>query len=75
MENYLSIIIVQTIGFAAGLFKLYTDLQIKIKELDVRVINVEKREDDIYEIYNKIEKILDKVNNIEVKLEQKQNIK
>lgn len=63
-------IIIQSVAFAVGLFKIYTDMQIKMKELDVRLSAVEKQDD---EIYSKLDRIMEKVNSIEVKLEQKQN--
>lgn len=70
MENYIVTIIIQSVAFAVGLFKIYTDMQIKMKELDVRLSAVEKQDD---EIYSKLDRIMEKVNSIEVKLEQKQN--
>lgn len=70
MENFFGAIVIQSLLFATGLFKIYTDMQIKMKELDVRLSSVEKQDD---EIYSKLDKIMDKVNSIEIKLEQKQN--
>lgn len=70
MENYISIIVVQTIGFGVGLFKIYTDMQIKMKELDVRLSAVEKQDD---EIYDKLDKISDDLQEIKIELQNKQN--
>lgn len=61
-------IIVQSVGFAIGLFKIYTDLQVKLKELDVRLKAVEKQDD---EIYAKLDKIMDKLTVIEIGLNNK----
>lgn len=66
-------IIIQSIVFGVSIFKVYTDMQIHLKDHDVRIGTLEKREDDIYEIYTKLEKISEKLNAIEIKLERKQN--
>ena len=71
-ETYVGTIVIQSIVFAVGLFKIYTDMQIKMKELDVRLSAVERRDD---EIYTKLERIMDKLTELQVKIEGKQNIK
>jgi hypothetical protein len=68
MEMWVMTIIVQSVGFAIGLFKIYTDLQVKLKELDVRLKAVEKQDD---EIYAKLDKIMDKLTVIEIGLNNK----
>lgn len=73
MENYVVTIIIQSVIFALGLFKMWTDLQIKIKEIDVTMFNLRTRVDDLYEVYTRLDKFSDKLNSIEVKLERKQN--
>jgi len=57
-------ILIQTVGFGIGLFKIYTDMQVKLKELDVRLQTVEKQDD---EIYSKLDKIIDKLAALELK--------
>jgi hypothetical protein len=58
-------ILIQTVGFGIGLFKIYTDMQVKLKELDVRLQTVEKQDD---EIYSKLDKIIDKLAALELKI-------
>jgi hypothetical protein len=58
-------ILIQTVGFGIGLFKIYTDMQVKLKELDVRLQTVEKQDD---EIYFKLDKIIDKLAALELKI-------
>jgi hypothetical protein len=62
--------VIQTILFAGGLFKIYTDMQVKLKELDLRLSSVEKQDD---EIYSKLDKIMDKLTQIEITMNQKQD--
>jgi uncharacterized protein YoxC len=61
-------VVIQTILFAVGLFKIYTDMQVKLKELDLRLNAVEKQDD---EIYAKLDRIMDKLTKIEINLNQK----
>ena len=68
METWMVTIVVQSVGFAIGLFKIYSDLQIKLKELDMRLSAVEKQDD---EIYAKLDKIMDKLSAIEIALQNK----
>lgn len=68
MQTWMLTVAVQTIGFALGLFKIYTDLQVKLKELDMRLSAVEKQDD---EIYLKLDKIMDKLSAIEIQLQNK----
>lgn len=63
-------VVIQTILFAGGLFKIYTDMQVKLKELDLRLSSVEKQDD---EIYLKLDKIMDKLTQIEITMNQKQD--
>jgi len=60
-------IVIQTLGFAIGLFKIYTDMKVKLKELDIRLSQVEKQDD---EIYTKLDKIMDKLSALELKMER-----
>jgi chaperonin cofactor prefoldin len=68
METWMITLGVQTITFAFGLFKIYTDLQVKLKELDVRLSSVEKQDD---EIYSKLDKMMEKLTAIEIALQNK----
>ena len=61
-------IIVQSVGFAIGLFKIWSDLQVKLKELDMRLSSVEKQDD---EIYTKLDRMMDKLVAIEIALNNK----
>ena len=69
-DTFVGTIVLQSILFAVGLFKIYTDMQIKMKELDVRLTAVERRDE---EIYHKMERIMDKLSELNVKLEGKQS--
>jgi hypothetical protein len=61
-------IVIQSILFSIGLFKIYTDVQVKLSELEIRLKSVEKQDD---EIYAKLDKIMDKLNNIQIALQNK----
>jgi chaperonin cofactor prefoldin len=61
-------VIIQSIIFAVGLFKIYTDVQVKLSELEIRLKSVEKQDD---EIYMKLDKIMDKLTQIEISLNNK----
>jgi hypothetical protein len=65
--SYLPVIIEGLIFFAA-LFKIYTDLQVKLKEIEVRLHSVEKQDD---EIYYKLEKIMEGLNDIKIQMKDK----
>lgn len=68
MQAWIVTAIVQTIIFVLGLFKIYTDLQVKLKELDMRLIAVEKQDD---EIYSKLDRLAEAVNELKVLLQNK----
>ncbi len=68
METWMITVGVQTLTFGVGLFKIYTDLQVKLKELDVRLSSVEKQDD---EIYSKLDKMMEKLTAIEIALQNK----
>ena len=61
-------VVIQSILFAIGLFKIYTDVQVKLSELEIRLKSVEKQDD---EIYAKLDKIMDKLTQIEINLNNK----
>ena len=61
-------VVIQTVLFAIGLFKIYTDVQVRLSELEIRLKSVEKQDD---EIYAKLDKIMDKLTQIEINLNNK----
>jgi len=63
-------IIIQSIVFVGALSKMFTDMKIKLRELDLRVLTLEKKED---EIGDKLEKIFDALNDIKLELKDKQD--
>jgi hypothetical protein len=71
MDNgVIATIVIQTIAFAMALSKMFTDMKIKLRELDLRVLNLEKKED---EIGDKLNKIFDALQEIKVQLVNKQD--
>jgi hypothetical protein len=68
MEMWILTIVIQSIAFALGLFKLWSDLQLKLKELEMRLALVEKQDD---EIYTKLDEMLKKLVAIEIALNNK----
>jgi chaperonin cofactor prefoldin len=63
-------IVIQSIAFVAALSKMFTDMKIKLTELDLRVHAVEKKDDEISE---KLERIFEALNEINLKLKDKQD--
>jgi hypothetical protein len=59
-------IVVQSIMFAIGLFKIYTDMQLKLRELDLRLTQVEKVDNTMTQSIKRIEDMI-----IELRLEMK----
>jgi hypothetical protein len=62
-------IVVQSIMFAIGLFKIYTDMQLKLRELDLRLTQVEKVDNDMTQSIKRIEAMI-----IELRLEMKDKV-
>jgi len=62
-------IVVQSIMFAIGLFKIYTDMQFKLRELDLRLTQVEKVDNTMTESIKRIEAMI-----IELRLEMKDKV-
>ena len=60
--------VIQALVFFAGLFKIYTDMQVKLKEIEVRLTSVEKHDD---EIFNKLERIMDILAEIKIEMKDK----
>jgi hypothetical protein len=63
-------ILVQSVAFIGAFAKMFTDMKIKLKELDIRLSAVEKKDD---EIGNKLEKIFSSLNDIKLSLKDKQD--
>jgi hypothetical protein len=63
-------ILVQSVAFIGAFAKMFTDMKIKLKELDIRLSAVEKKDD---EIGNKLEKIFASLNDIKLTLKDKQD--
>ena len=61
-------IVIQSIVFIAALSKMFTDMKIKLRELDLRVRTLEKKEDEIGE---KLTKIFDALQDIKLELKDK----
>lgn len=63
-------LLVQSVAFIGAFAKMFTDMKIKLKELDIRLSSVEKKDD---EIGNKLEKIFSSLNDIKLSLKDKQD--
>jgi chaperonin cofactor prefoldin len=63
-------IVIQSIVFVGALSKMFTDMKIKLRELDLRVRTLEKKEDEIGE---KLTKIFDALQDIKLELKDKQD--
>jgi hypothetical protein len=63
-------LLVQSVAFIGAFAKMFTDMKIKLKELDIRLSAVEKKDD---EIGNKLEKIFASLNDIKLSLKDKQD--
>jgi len=63
-------ILIQSVAFIGAFAKMFTDMKIKLKELDIRLSSVEKKDD---EIGNKLEKIFSSLNDIKLSLKDKQD--
>ena len=61
-------ILIQTIAFIGAFVKMFTDMKIKLKELDIRLTAVEKKEEDIGD---KLQRIFESLNDIKLSLKDK----
>lgn len=61
-------ILLQSIAFIGALMKIFMDMKIKLKEVDIRLKQVEKKDD---EIGDKLEKIFVALNDIKLDLKDK----
>jgi peptidoglycan hydrolase CwlO-like protein len=69
-NNLLATIVIQSVIFLGALAKIHQDVQIKLKELDVRLTAVERQDD---EIYAKLDKLMNGIQEIKIELQNKQN--
>jgi chaperonin cofactor prefoldin len=67
-QGVLVTIVIQSIVFVGALSKMFTDMKIKLRELDLRVRTLEKKEDEIGE---KLTKIFDALQDIKLELKDK----
>ena len=67
-QGILVTIVIQSIVFIGALSKMFTDMKIKLRELDLRVRTLEKKEDAIGE---KLTKIFDALQDIKLELKDK----
>lgn len=63
-------VVIQSLVFLAALAKIHQDVQIKLRELDIRLTAVEKQDD---EIYAKLDKMMEGIQEIKIELQNKQN--
>ena len=63
-------IFVQSIAFIAAFVKMFTDMKLKLKELEIRLYGVEKKDN---EMSQKLEKIFASLNEIKLALKDKQD--
>lgn len=61
-------IIVQSVAFIFALARIFTDMKIKLRELDLRVKTLEKKEDAIGE---KLDKMMEAIQDIKLELKDK----
>jgi len=66
--NFWLVIIVQTIALAISAAKIYMDMKIKVREHDLRLLTLEKKEDETVIQFNKI---MDMLNEIKLQLKDK----
>jgi prefoldin subunit 5 len=60
----------QAIAIIYGWVKLNTQMTIKLKELDIRLEHIEKKDEDVSQ---KLDSIFKKISEIQVELQNKQN--
>jgi len=71
MSNELLIFLVgQAVTIVYGWVKLNTQMTIKLKELDIRLEHIEKKDEDVS---HKLDSIFKKISEIQLELSNKQN--
>jgi hypothetical protein len=69
-QELLIFLIGQGVAILYGWIKLNTQMTIKLKELDIRLEHIEKKDEDVS---HKLEQIFKKISEIQVELINKQN--
>lgn len=67
-SGFILTVVVQSVAFIFALARIFTDMKIKLRELDLRIRTLEKRED---EIGDKLDKMMDAINDIKLQLKDK----
>lgn len=66
--NFWLVLGIQTIAFGLGAIRIYTDMKIKLREHDLRLRTLEKKEDDTQEQFKEI---MNALNEIKLQLKDK----
>lgn len=66
--NFWLVLGIQTIAFGLGAIRIYTDMKIKLREHDLRLKTLEKKEDDTQEQFKEI---MNALNEIKLQLKDK----
>lgn len=69
-QELLIFLIGQGVAILYGWVKLNTQMTIKLKELDIRLEHIEKKDQDVN---HKLDNIMQKISEIQVELSNKQN--
>ena len=69
-QELLIFLIGQGVAIIFGWVKLNTQMTIKLKELDIRLEHIEKKDEDVSQ---KLDSIFKKISEIQVELQNKQN--
>ncbi len=69
-ESILIFLVSQAIAVLFGMIGIYSKVSLKLKELEVRIQAVEKQDDAIA---NKLDVIMEKISDILIKMEKKQD--
>lgn len=66
--NFWLVLGIQTIAFGLGAIRIYTDMKIKLREHDLRLKTLEKKEDETVEQFKEI---MSALNEIKLQLKDK----
>ena len=69
-QELLIFLVGQGIAILYGWIRLNTEMTIKLKELDIRLEHIEKKDEDVS---HKLDSIFKKISEIQVELQNKQN--
>jgi len=59
--NFWLVLGIQTIAFGLGAIRIYTDMKIKLREHDLRLRTLEKKEDETVEQFKEIMQALNEI--------------